>query len=95
VVQFRLSGLRVYVRPFQQNGQERQDDFRVEIGTVVSFREEFDDPDMPGKTYVIRRMPNLGDTLILSECLIDDNGAVTDILRESTIEVEPWKIGAI
>jgi hypothetical protein len=72
-----------------------EDDFRVEIGTVVSFREEFDDPDMPGKTYVIRRMPNLGDTLILSECLIDDNGAVTDILRESTIEVEPWKIGAI
>lgn len=72
-----------------------EDDFRVEIGTVVMFTEFCETPDTAGKMYVIREMPNCGDTLILSECLIDDNGAPTDILRESTIEVEPWRIGAI
>lgn len=72
-----------------------EDGFRVEIGTVVSFTEFCETPDTEGKTYVIREMPNSGNTLILSECLIDDKGAATDILRESTIEVKPFQIGAI
>ena len=72
-----------------------KDDFLVEIGTVVAYEEAFLTPDNETKTYVVRRMPNLGDTLILSECLIGDNGEVTDILSEETIEVEPWRVGAI
>lgn len=72
-----------------------EDDFRVEIGTVVQFTEFCCTPDNEHKYYTIREMPNSGNTLILSECLIGDNGEVTDILREATIEVEPWKIGAI
>ena len=70
-----------------------KDDFLVEIGTVVAY-EAFSSSDNETKTYVVRRMPNLGDTLILSECLIGD-GEVTDILSEETIEVEPWRVGAI
>lgn len=72
-----------------------EDGFRVQIGTVVMFTEFCETPDNEGKYYVIREMPNSANTLILSECLIDDHGAVTDVLRECTIEVEPWKIGAI
>ena len=72
-----------------------EDGFRVEIGTVVMFTEFCETPDTAGKYYVIREMPNSANTLILSECLIGDNGEVTDVLRETTIEVEPYKIGAI
>lgn len=70
------------------------DDFRVEIGTIMQFTEFFATPDTECKYYVVRRLPNLGNTVILCECLIDDTGAVAE-LRESCIEVEPWKIGAI
>jgi len=72
-----------------------KDDFRVQIGTVVGYEENFLTPDNEDKYYVVVRLPNLGNTVIMSECLINDNGEATDILREATIEVEPWKIGAI
>jgi hypothetical protein len=73
-----------------------EDGFRVEIGTVVQFTEFCETPDTAGKYYVILKMPNLANTLILSECDIDDKGHVAAIINpERTIEVEPWKIGAI
>lgn len=72
-----------------------EDDFRVEIGTVVMFTEFYETPDTEGKYYRVDRLPNLGNTVIMSECLIGEYGEVTDILPNSGIEVEPWKIGAI
>lgn len=72
-----------------------EDDFKVEIGQVVMFREEWAGTYDTDKYYTILEMPNLANTVILAECLIGDNGEITDILRESPIEVEPWKIGAI
>lgn len=67
----------------------------VDIGTVVAFTEFCETPDTEGKTYIVREMPNCGDTVIMAECLIGDEGEVTDILRESPITVKPFQIGAI
>jgi len=72
-----------------------EDGFRVGIGTVMQFTEFCSTPDNEDKYYVVLELPNCGNTVILAECLIGDEGEVTDTLRESHIEVEPWKIGAI
>lgn len=72
-----------------------KDDFRVEIGTVVAYEENFLTSDNKDKLYVVRRLPNYGNTVIMCECTIDDKGRVSDIVDLREIEVEPWKIGAI
>lgn len=71
------------------------DGYVVNIGDVVGYREEFLEPDNCDKYYYVTRFPNLGDMVEMSECLLGENGEITDILRETVISVEPYKISAI
>lgn len=72
-----------------------EDGYKVEIGAIVGYEEEFHTPDNQDKLYVVRRLPNYANTVIMSECHMDDNGCVAGIADARLIEVEPWKIGAI
>jgi len=72
-----------------------KDDFRVEFGTIVGYEEFMLTPDNEDKLYIVVELPNLGNTVIMRECVIDDDWNVVGIVGETLIEVEPWKIGAI
>lgn len=72
-----------------------KDDYKVEIGAIVAYEEFFLTPDNADKLYVVRRLPNYANTVIMHECLMDDKGGVAGITDARGIEVEPWKIGAI
>ena len=72
-----------------------KDDYKVEIGAIVGYEEEFLTSDNRDKLYVVCELPNMANTVIMRECLMDDNGCVAGIVDTRPIEVEPWKIGAI
>lgn len=72
-----------------------KDDFRVEFGTIVGYEENFLTPDNEDKLYIVVELPNMGNTVIMRECVISDDWNVVGIVGETLIEVEPWKIGAI
>lgn len=72
-----------------------KDGYKVCIGAIVGYEENFLTLDNRDKLYVIREMPNLANTVIMRECRMDDKGGVIDIPGATDIEVEPWKIGAI
>jgi len=72
-----------------------KDDFRVELGTIVGYEEFLLNPDNEDKLYIVVRLPNYGNTVIMRECVLDDEWRVTGVVGETVIEVEPWKIGAI
>lgn len=73
-----------------------QDGYKVEIGAIVGYEENFLTPDNTDKWYVVCELPNMANTVIMRECLVDGEtwqcGGITDT---RPIEVEPWKIGAV
>ena len=76
-----------------------KDGYKVQIGAIVGYEEYFLNPDNEDKLYVILKMPNYGNTVIMYEIVINqtssgkwDNFCIVD---NTPIEVEPWKIGAI
>lgn len=68
--------------------------FLVDVGTVVGYREEFDNLDMSDKAYIVRGLPDYGNMVEMSECELDESGNPVNV-DETVITVEPWKIGAI
>lgn len=72
-----------------------EDGYKVEIGAIVGYQENFQNPDNVDKLYIVRRLPNYANTVIMSECLVDDECHFVSITDARLIEVEPWKIGAI
>lgn len=72
----------------------------IEIGTHVGFREEFCiscESGIQCPSYIVLDLPNMGNTVIMTEIVYnqDESGQYTVIDPNVTIEVEPWKIGAI
>lgn len=77
-----------------------EDGYKVQIGTVVAFNENFATPDNEDKTYKILEMPNCADTLIIREITDysydSDTGDETYVeVPNSDIEVKPYQVGAI
>lgn len=76
-------------------------DFKVYVGDVVMFREEFDIPGMSDKSYVVVGLPNYADMVEMTEITDLDYDETTcrstfRIVNENdVISVEPWKLGAI
>lgn len=77
---------------YEIQGYLDKDDFWTEIGSIVGYEENFLTPDNQDKLYVIRSLPNYGNTVIMREV---DTSDYSRIVGETDIEVEPWKIGAI
>jgi hypothetical protein len=72
----------------------------VEIGTMVGFREEFCTSCEPGiqcPSYIVLDLPNAGNTVVMTEIVFfrDETCRYTVTDPNATLEVEPWKIGAI
>lgn len=73
-----------------------EDGYKVEIGTLVGFREEFHTKGNYDKVFTVRKLPNYGDTVIMDMThIVDQAGEMWEISGTTGIEVEPWKIGAI
>lgn len=72
-----------------------KDGYKVEIGAIVGYEEEFHTLDNMDKLYIVCSLPNLANTVIMRECLVDDEWLMAGITDTRPIEVEPWKIGAI
>jgi len=76
------------------------DDWKVYVGTIVGFREEYDMSVMSAKSYIVIGLPNLGDMVEMSEVrYLYDESDMTDkwvvVNPNDVISVEPWKISAI
>lgn len=75
--------------------------YLVDVGTVVGFTEYFEEYEMSvmngqsDLSYVVLALPDLGNMVEMSPCLLGEEGDITDILTEKVISVEPWRIGAI
>lgn len=80
---------------YEIQGYLDKDDFWTGIGTIVGYEENFLNSGNQDKLYVIRSLPNYGNTVIMREAVINGNTGFSCIVGNSDIEVEPWKIGAI